>query len=264
FFTAELSERSQRRFTLEKNLRHALSSHQFCLHYQPKVDLRTGKITGAEALLRWNCPDAGQIAPNVFIPIAEETGMIVAIGQWVIEQACKQVAHWREKLAPGLTIAVNLSPRQFQDDDLVATVTDILQRTGLPATALELEITESLLMGDTDKLMPVFDALTALGLRFSIDDFGTGYSSLSYLQRFPISNLKIDRSFIDGIPENRDSVALTETIIAMARALDMTVTAEGVERESQRDFLIRAKCDEMQGFFFSKPVSAQVFEKMLG
>lgn len=263
YFTAELNERTQRRFVLEKNLRHALALHQFSLHYQPKVDLWTGKITGAEALLRWNSPESGSVPPNVFIPIAEETGLIVPIGKWVLEEACRQVAQWRQTLAPDLTIAVNLSPRQFQDENLFDVVADILHRTGLPAAALDLEITESLLMGDTDKLMPVFDSLTALGLRFSIDDFGTGYSSLSYLQRFPISNLKIDRSFINGVPENKDSVALTQAIIAMARALDMTVTAEGVERECQQDFLKLAKCHEMQGFFFSKPIPAQEFAQLL-
>jgi diguanylate cyclase (GGDEF)-like protein/PAS domain S-box-containing protein len=263
FYTQELNARTQRRYHLEKNLRHALSSEQFILHYQAKLDLQSGRIVGAEALLRWNHPELGLISPVDFIPVAEETGLIVLIGRWVLEQACRQAAAWRRQFNPGLRIAVNLSPRQFQDEQLVDVIKDLLQETRLPAPALELEITESLLIGDTDKLKPMFDALTDLGVVFSLDDFGTGYSSLSYLQRFPISNLKIDRSFINGIPENRDSVALTQTIIAMANALTMTVTAEGVEEERQMHFLQEAGCREMQGNYFSKPITAEDFARLL-
>lgn len=263
FFSEELNRRGQRRYFIEKYLRHALARNEFEIHYQPKVELKTGNIVGAEALLRWRNPDAGWVLPTEFIPIAEETGLIVPIGQWVLEEACRQAVKWRTELTPGLRIAVNLSPRQFQDEKLVVAVTDILHRTAMPAHALELEITEGLLMGDTDKLMLVFDALTDLGVRFSVDDFGTGYSSLSYLQRFPVGNLKIDQSFISGIPGNRDSVALTLAIIAMARALHMSVTAEGVEQQSQVEFLKHAGCHEMQGFYFSKPVSAAEFEALL-
>ena len=262
FFTSQLNARAQRRYLLEKNMRRALTHHEFQLHYQPKVDLNTGIIVGAEALLRWNNPDAGLVPPGDFIPIAEETGLIVQIGQWALEQACRQAAEWRKQMAPDLRIGVNLSARQFQDEHLQEIVTDILHRTALPGHALELEITESLLMGASEKLMPVFDALTGLGVSFSVDDFGTGYSSLSYLQRFPIDNLKVDRSFINGIPDNRDSVALTQAIIAMAQALDMRVTAEGVEQERQMEFLKRAGCQEMQGFYFSRPVPAEEFEKL--
>ena len=263
FFTAELSARNQRRYLIEKNLRRAVVRDEFLLHYQPKVDLQSGRIVGAEALIRWNDPHAGLVVPDAFIPIAEETGLIIPIGKWVLEQACRQMAAWRAQWMPQLQLAVNLSARQFQDENLVAIVAETLSRTGLPAAALVLEITESLLMGDTAKLMPVFDALTGMGVRFSIDDFGTGYSSLSYLQRFPISNLKIDRSFISGIPGNRDSVALTQAIIAMARTLEMSVTAEGVEQPSQMEFLKQAGCDEMQGFYFSRPVAADRFALLL-
>lgn len=263
FFTKELNARAQRRYFIEKNIRRALAQHEFQLHYQAKVELKTGRIVGAEALLRWNNPDAGLVPSGDFIPIAEETGLIVPIGQWALEQACRQAVKWRSSLMPGLRMAVNLSPRQFQDENLVAAITDVLRRTAMPAHALELELTESLLMGDTDRLMPVFDALTELGVRFALDDFGTGYSSLSYLQRFPIGNLKIDRSFINGIPQNRDSVALTQAIIAMAQALQMSVTAEGVEEERQVNFLKQAGCHEMQGFYFSEPVSAEIFEMLL-
>ncbi len=242
FFTQELNTRSQRRYHLEKNLRHALSSEQFVLHYQAKIDLQSGRIVGAEALLRWQHPENGLISPVDFIPVAEETGLIVPIGRWVLEQACRQTAAWRARLAPDLRMAVNLSPRQFQDEGLVESVRLALERNSLPARTLEFEITESLLIGESEKLLPMFDALTGLGVLFSLDDFGTGYSSLSYLQRFPISNLKIDRSFINGIPANRDSVALTQTIIAMANALSLSVTAEGVEEERQMRFLQEAGC----------------------
>lgn len=263
FYTQELNARSQRRYHLEKNLRHALVSEQFVVFYQPKTDLKSGRIVGAEALLRWRHPENGLVSPVDFIPVAEETGLIVPIGRWVLEQACRQAAEWRKCFAPDLRIAVNLSPRQFQDDGLVEAVRHILQQSGLPSHALELEITESLLIGDSDKLMPLFDALTGLGLVFSMDDFGTGYSSLSYLQRFPIANLKIDRSFIKGIPANHDSVALTQTIIAMANALALTVTAEGVEDEQQMRFLQEAGCHEMQGNYFSEPIAAEEFEFLL-
>jgi EAL domain-containing protein (putative c-di-GMP-specific phosphodiesterase class I) len=203
------------------------------------------------------------VPPAEFIPIAEETGLIIPIGSWVLEQACKQTAAWRERLAPEMHIAVNLSARQFQDERLVADVTDVLARSGLAPNALDLEITESLLMGDSERLMPIFDTLTGMGVRFSIDDFGTGYSSLSYLQRFPISNLKVDRSFIRGLPDCHDAVALAQAIIAMARALGMRVVAEGVETVEQMNFLEDAGCHELQGFYFSKPVPADEFERLL-
>ncbi|HEY8099934.1 MAG TPA: EAL domain-containing protein [Burkholderiaceae bacterium] len=259
FYTSELNERTQQRYHLEKNLRYALDRNELRLHYQPKLDLQTGRVVGAEVLVRWDNPDSGMMLPTEFIPVAEETGLIIPIGRWVLEQACQQTAEWRKHAMPDLSIAVNLSPRQFQDGRLVSVVAEILQRTGLPAHVLEFEITESLLMSDTEKLMPTFDALINLGVTFSLDDFGTGYSSLSYLQRFPIANIKIDRSFIKGIPANRDSVALTQTIIAMARSLNMYVTAEGVEEKAQMAFLKEAGCNEIQGDYFSKPLSANDF-----
>ena len=262
FFTASLNERIERRYLLEQHLRHALERAEFTLHYQPRIALDTGRIVGAEALLRWHADSIGSVAPVDFIPIAEETGLIVPIGQWVLEQACRQAVLWRASLHPHLRMAVNLSPRQFQDRDLFETIRSTLQRTGLPAEALELEITESLLMVDSEKLLPIFNSLTALGVRFSLDDFGTGYSSLSYLQRFPLTTLKIDRSFISGIPANRDSVALTLAIIAMARSLQMNVTAEGVEEASQMEFLKLAGCEEMQGYYFSRPVAPAQFEQL--
>jgi EAL domain-containing protein (putative c-di-GMP-specific phosphodiesterase class I) len=264
FYTPELNARTQQRYHLENNLRYALDRNELRLHYQPKLDLQTGRVVGAEVLIRWDNPDIGMKLPNEFIPIAEETGLIIPIGRWVLEQACMQTAEWRARAIPDMSIAVNLSPRQFQDGRLVSVVAEILQRTGLPADALEFEITESLLMSDTEKLMPTFNALLDLGVTFSLDDFGTGYSSLSYLQRFPISNIKIDRSFIKGIPANRDSVALTQTIIAMARSLNMYVTAEGVEEREQVAFLREAGCNEIQGDYFSKPLAASEFEMRFG
>ena len=263
FFTSRLNARTQRRYQLEQSLRRALVNNELYLHYQPKIDARSGRIVGAETLLRWENLQSGLVTPAEFIPLAEETGLIVPIGAWVLEQACRQAVTWRNGPAPGLCLAVNLSPRQFHDADLLAVVTGALQRSGLPAHALELEITEGLLMEDSDRLMPMFDALTGIGVKFSIDDFGTGYSALSYLQRFPISNLKIDRSFISRIPEHADSVVLTQAIIAMGLALGMSVTAEGVETIGQMDFLKRAGCHEMQGFFFSKPVGPEAFERLL-
>ncbi|MEC5216867.1 diguanylate cyclase (GGDEF)-like protein/PAS domain S-box-containing protein [Actimicrobium sp. GrIS 1.19] len=262
YFTSALNIRTQRRYHLEKNLRHALVREEFSLVYQPKVELASGRIVGAEALLRWNSPEDGLIGPTEFIPIAEETGLIVPIGQWVLEQACLQAVIWRRSLHPNLRMAVNLSPRQFQDRQLVEAVRETLRRTGLPAEALELEITESLLLGDSEALTAIFSALTGMGVRFSLDDFGTGYASLSYLQRFPLSTLKIDRSFIRGIPHDRDSVALTLAIIAMAKSLEMDVTAEGVENQSQMAFLKHANCEEMQGYYFSRPVPAAEFEQI--
>ena len=239
FFTATLNQRIEHRYLLEKHLRHGLEHKQFSLYYQPRIDLQSGRIVGAEALLRWDVEGVGPvgpIGPADFIPIAEETGLIVPIGQWVLEQACQQAVLWRAALFPDFLMAVNLSPRQFQDRHLPDMIRETLIQTGLPASALELEITESLLMIESENLLPIFSSLTALGVRFSLDDFGTGYSALSYLQRFPLSTLKIDLSFISGTPHNRDSVALTLAIIAMARALQLRVTAEGVEQRSQMDF----------------------------
>jgi diguanylate cyclase (GGDEF)-like protein/PAS domain S-box-containing protein len=260
FFTPQLHDKMHRRYYLEHNLRRAMGNNELFIHYQPKVDAINGRIVGAEALLRWESAQIGDVTPTEFIPLAEETGLIVAIGAWTLEQACKQAVLWRKSINADFCMAVNLSPRQFLDDGVVAMVKRALTASGLPASGLELEITEGLLMGDNEKLMPVFDALTGIGVKFSIDDFGTGYSSLAYLQRFPIQHLKIDRSFISRIPESRDSIVLTQAIIAMSRALGMKVTAEGVEDSHQMEFLKQAGCNEMQGFFFGRPVAIDTFE----
>lgn len=241
-FTAQLSQRAQRRFQLEQHLRRAPSAQ--------------------ELSLRWHSAELGEVSPAEFIPVAEDAGLISAIGEWVLEQACRQAAHWRKTCAPDFFIAVNLSPRQF-GDGLVPTLSRCLAESGLPACALEMEITEGLLMRDTAAVMPVLDALTALGVRISIDDFGTGYSSLSYLQRFPIDNLKVDRSFVSGIPRHRDSVVISRAVVAMAASLDMTVTAEGVETLEQAEFLQAAGCDKLQGFLFGAPMTAAAYEERL-
>ncbi len=263
FFTTELNVRAQHRYALEKNLRRALTDQEFLVYYQPKVCLKTSRILGAEALIRWQMPDVGLIPPNDFIPIAEELGLILPIGRWVLEQSCLQAKKWREQLAPDLVISVNISPKQFQDPDLFQFIQQVLSDSNLPGQALQLEITEGLLMGEAELLLPVFTALKKLGVSISLDDFGTGFSSLSYLQRFPIDNLKIDRSFIRNIPEKQDSVVLTRAIIAMANALGMSVTAEGVEKAEQMIFLTESGCQEMQGFYFSKPLPARDFENLL-
>lgn len=263
FFTTELNVRAQHRYALETNLRRALTEQEFLVYYQPKICLQTSRIVGAEALVRWQMPGMGLIPPTEFIPISEEIGLILPLGRWVLEQVCKQTSAWRAELAPDIVVSVNISPKQFQDPSLSKFIEQTLQETKLPPSALQLEITEGLLMGELDLLLPVFEAIKNLGVSISLDDFGTGFSSLSYLQRFPIDNLKIDRSFIHKIPANQDSVVLTHAIIAMAKALGMSVTAEGVENAEQMLFLTDSGCQEMQGFYFSQPLPVEQFEKLL-
>ena len=263
FFTDELNIRAQHRYTLEKNLRRALIDQEFQVYFQPKVSLASSRIVGAEALIRWKTPDVGLILPNEFIPISEEIGLILPIGKWVLEESCRYAKKWRDQYMADFVISVNISPKQFQDPRLSEFIQHALRDSGLPAHALQLEITEGLLMGDLEQLLPVFKAIKQLGISISLDDFGTGFSSLSYLQRFPIDNLKIDRSFIHNIPHSQDSVVLTRAIIAMANALAMSVTAEGVENIEQMNFLADSGCQEIQGYFFSKPLAPADFEKKL-
>jgi diguanylate cyclase (GGDEF)-like protein len=263
FFTHELTLRAQHRYTLEKNLRTALQNEEFALYFQAKVCLQTQRIVGAETLIRWIMPDLAIIPPNEFIPFAEEIGLIVPIGHWVLKQACIHAQYWRSHFSPNFVISVNISPKQFQDPNLPLHIKNILEETGLPAHALQLEITEGLLMNDAEHLLASFAFIKQLGVHISLDDFGTGFSSLSYLQRFPIDNLKIDRSFIANIPEHQDSVVLTRAIIAMASALGMNVTAEGVENLEQMLFLQDAGCHKMQGFYFSQPISRDQFQSLL-
>ncbi len=262
FFTTELRHRLQRRFLVEQMLRRALASGELSLVYQPIVDGETGRPIGAEALLRWESGELGPVYPAEFIPVAEDTGMIIAIGHWVLEHACRQAAQWRRLLAPDFVMAVNLSPRQFTEG-LVEQVERCLVQTGLDPAGLELEITEGLLMNDSQTVMPMLNAINALGVRISVDDFGTGYSSLSYLKRFPLHHLKVDRSFVMGLPDNRDSAAITQAVVAMAHSLGMRVTAEGVETPEQSSFLKSLGCERQQGYLFGRPVSASAYAAML-
>jgi diguanylate cyclase (GGDEF)-like protein len=262
FFTAELNQHLQRRFTIEQSLRRALAANELSLVYQPIVDSQSGRTIGAEALLRWYNSELGNVSPGEFIPVAEDAGLIVEIGDWVLEHACEQVAQWRRTLAPHLIVAVNLSPRQF-NDGLLDRIERCLAQSGLEPAALELEITERLLMSDSDTVLPILSALNAMGVRVSVDDFGTGYSSLSYLKRFPLHNLKIDRSFVAGLPDHRDSVAITQAVVAMAHSLGMNVTAEGVETAEQAAFLRAIDCDKQQGYLYSRPVGASAYARTL-
>ncbi|MBV6748883.1 EAL domain-containing protein [Pseudomonas chlororaphis] len=263
FYSEKLNAESLERLTLELGLRHALERHEFRLHYQAKRDIRSGQITGMEALLRWEHPDLGLIAPMQFIPVAEETGLIVPIGKWVLRTACLQNIAWQQQGLPHLGIAVNLTARQFVDDNLLSDLATILTETGMEAGLLELEIAESLLMQDVKRALQVLNGLKKLKIRIAIDDFGIGYSSLSALKQFPLDSIKIDRSFIRDVTSVAEDKALTEAIIAMGRTLSLTVVAQGVETREQADFLRDNACDEFQGFYFNKPMPADQFGVLL-
>jgi diguanylate cyclase (GGDEF)-like protein len=247
---------------LDHAMRQALVSGRFRLHYQPQVDVASGRIVGAEALLRWRDPELGDIPPGRFIPVAEDSGFIVALGDWVLSQAVRQAALWHSR-GLRVPIAVNVSALQFQQPQFVDRVASVLAVAGVPASLLELELTESILVQDADEALHRLHALARLGVRMSIDDFGTGYSSLSYLKRFPIDKLKIDRSFVSGLPSDDSDVGIVCAVLQMARALGMKVIAEGVETESQRAFLQVAGCGEYQGFLFAPALDALSFEHRL-
>lgn len=263
FYSAELNTHSIERLAFESSLRRALEARQFQVHYQPKVDCHTSQMTGVEALLRWKHPDLGTVSPAKFIPVAEENGLIVPIGRWVLLTACQQHVAWEGLGYPPLRMSVNLSARQFYDDDLLADVRSILAQTGMQASFLELEITESLLMRDINKASKVMVEFKKLGIRLSLDDFGTGYSSLSNLKRFPIDTIKVDRSFVRELPAKEEDRAITDAIIAMGKSLKMTIVAEGVETQGQIEFLRSHDCDEFQGFYFSKAVPAAAITDLL-
>jgi diguanylate cyclase (GGDEF)-like protein/PAS domain S-box-containing protein len=249
------------RMRLERSLHHALQRNELVVHYQPMVEIATGRVVGAEALLRWQHPQHGMMQPDEFIPVAEETQLIVPLGAWVLRTACTQMKAWHDAGHAWLRVAVNLSPRQFQDRDLVSTVEKILADTGFPAPYLDLEITESTAMQNAELTLSILRRLKEMGIRISIDDFGTGYSSLSYLKRFPIDTVKIDQDFVRDL--TRDDAAIISAVISMARALNLRVIAEGVETEEQLAFLRRENCAEMQGFLYSQPLDAASFEKAL-
>jgi EAL domain-containing protein (putative c-di-GMP-specific phosphodiesterase class I) len=259
----EMKAPSAERLGLEASLRHALERDELVVHYQPKRDLRTGLVTGVEALLRWEHPDFGFLLPNHFISLAEQTGLIIPIGTWVLKTACRQNMEWlRQGLAP-MSIAVNLSPRQFTHVGLLASIDQVLAETGMAPALLQLEITEGVVMQDVEQAIDVLEALKSRGVHLAIADFGTGYSSMSFIKRFPVDTLKIDRSFVRDLSQNSGDKAIADAIIGLGKALGVTVIAEGVETIEQELFLREHACDQMQGFLFSKAVPAEDIARLL-
>jgi len=262
FYSAEMNRRASEHFRIETELRHALTHGELLLHYQPKVSLRSGRIAGAEALIRWKHPLHGLVPPGHFIPVAEETRLILELGEWVLEEACRQIRAWNDA---GLTmppVAVNLSVRQV-DAQLPQRMEALLQRHGIRAAQLKLEITESVVMRGAEQVLPILNALVAMGLSIALDDFGTGYSSLSYLKRFPITTLKIDRAFVVGVPQEANDCAIAQAIVTMGQQLRQEIVAEGVETREQMRFLRQLGCDQLQGYLFSPPLEAQAYERMV-
>ncbi len=263
FYTPELNEAISARLELENSLRHALERQEFRVYYQPRIDIATGRILGAEALIRWDCPGKGIVSPDSFIAIAEETGLITPIGEWILREACRQNAAWQRDGLPPMTVSVNLSPIQFRHSGLVESVAAALQDAALDPAYLELELTESFVMHDAERINDAMHSLKALGVDISVDDFGTGYSSLSYLKRFPVDRLKVDKSFVRDIDTDPDDAAIVRAIITLGHALGLKVVAEGVETAAHLDYLRTHGCDEVQGYYFSKPLPADALEALL-
>ena len=261
-WNSAISQRANHRFELEADLRQAVSGRQLAVAYQPIIDMTNGRVIGMEALARWNHPRRGWVSPTEFIPVAEDTGLILAIGAWVMEQACQQVRQWHAQFGP-LFLAVNVSARQFRDPELVRKVSEICTRTHFPFDLMHLEITESTLVKDAEAAATIMRDLVGLGFRLSLDDFGTGYSSLSYLKRFPVHKLKIDQSFVKDLPRNADDGAIVKAIVTLGRALDIKVLAEGIETDSQQTVLSALGCDQGQGYFYSQPLWARDFESFV-
>ena len=262
-YTSDLNASRGQRLSLESELHTAIERDELVLHYQPKVNLRTGRIDGAEALVRWQHPTLGLLGPDEFVPLAEETGLIGPLGEWVLEQACAQSQAWRDAGFPPVRVAVNLSARQFQLAKMEDVVASVLRRTGLDPSRLELELTETLAFQDPAAITATLEDLRTMGVHSSIDDFGTGYSGLSYLDRFPVTSLKIDKSFVSRIGPDRPDSPIVLAVIALAKGLNMEVVAEGVETEQQLEFLREHGVDQMQGFLFSQAVPAEQFESLL-
>ena len=262
FYSPEINLRAREQWQLEGELRQALCGSELCLHYQPKVSLRSGRIVGAEALIRWQHPEHGMIPPGKFIPLAEETGLILELGSWVVEEACRQLRAWLDAGMERIPIALNLSARQF-DPQLPQRLQAVIERHGVPCELLKLEITESLLVRGQEKVIPIMNELVALGFNLALDDFGTGYSSLAYLKKFPITTLKIDRTFVIGVPEDENDCAIAQAIVTMGKQLRQEIVAEGVETLAQMNFLRTLGCDQLQGYLFSQPVAAADFEQMV-
>jgi diguanylate cyclase (GGDEF)-like protein/PAS domain S-box-containing protein len=263
FYSKDIQVQTTERLSIETNLRLALEHNEFSLHYQAKVDFKTDMITGVEALLRWQNPILGSVTPMQFIPVAEETGLIVPIGNWVMKTACAQNVAWQQQGLPPVCIAVNLSFRQLTDENLIDDIKAALDESGMAPNLLELEITESMVMRNPANIIAVLAKIKSMGVRLAIDDFGTGYSSLAQIKHYPIDTLKVDRSFIRNIPKNSENKAITMAIIAMGKTLGLSIIAEGVETIEQMNFLKENSCDEMQGYFFSKPVAPEQFADLL-
>lgn len=263
YFAQDMNARAIQRQSIETGLRRALEQQQFVLHYQPKIDLRSGAIVGVEALIRWQHPEQGVLAPALFVPIAEDCGLIQPIGRWVLREACRQLRRWRQAGLPSIIIGVNASAPEFQSSHFLDNVSATLAETGLEPGCLELELTESVLMHDVAASASVLGGLAKLGVRLSVDDFGTGYSSLSYLRQFPIDTLKIDQSFVSRMSQHPDDATIVSAVISMGKSLNMRVIAEGVETAQQWALLRAAQCDEGQGYYFSRPLTAAAFVKLL-
>ncbi|MBS0329606.1 MAG: EAL domain-containing protein [Proteobacteria bacterium] len=263
FYTPELNQAISERLELENSLRHALEREEFRVYYQPRIDVASGRIIGAEALIRWDCPGKGIIPPDSFISIAEETGLIIPIGQWILEEACRQNSAWQRAGLPLINVSVNLSPIQFRHTGLVQAVASALVQAGLDPAFLELELTESFVMHDAKRINVAMKSLKTLGVDIAVDDFGTGYSSLSYLKRFPVDRLKVDKSFVRDIDSDPDDAAIVRAIITLGHALGLKVVAEGVETLAHLEFLRQHGCDELQGYYFSRPIPALEMEALL-
>jgi diguanylate cyclase (GGDEF)-like protein len=263
FFTKTVKAQPIERLMLETSLGQALDRNEFSLHYQPKLDLASEQITGVEALLRWTHPELGMLPPTQFLPLAEETGLIVPIGRWVLKQACAQNMAWQRQGLQPVSMAVNLSPRQFVDEGLLQDIDDALAGCGMSPTLLQIEVTESMVMQNLSRAGKILDAIHARGIRLAIDDFGTGSSSMSLMRQFPIDTIKIDRSLVRNLPEDGKDQAIAQAIISMGKALGMTIVAEGVETAGQRSFLRDQECDELQGFLFSKAVIPEQLADLL-
>jgi len=263
YFADEMNRNSKRKIQITGRLRNAIENDVLSLVYQPQIDLKTQKITGVEALLRWHDDELGNISPDEFIPISEGTGLIVDIGIWVLETACRQAKQWQDQGLPTINMAVNVSGRQLWYDGYAESVNEVLQKVGLDPTCLELELTETVIMKDPQIAMKTLSAIKSLGVKLALDDFGTGYSSLSYLKKLNVDKLKIDKSFMDNIPYDGDSVALVEATVLLAQSLSMAATEEGIETLGQLKFLEQYPCQSVQGFYFFRPLKPEVIESLL-
>ncbi|HYC02883.1 MAG TPA: EAL domain-containing protein [Azospirillaceae bacterium] len=258
-----MNEEVQKRREISTGLWRALEQRHFELHFQPQIDLSSGRPCGCEALIRWNDPGRGMISPGDFIPLAEQSDIIIPIGEWVIREACARAREWQARGLPPVTVAVNLSARQFQQPDLVGMVERIVADSGIEPRWLELEVTESAAMKDAEAAADTLSRLHDLGVGLAIDDFGTGYSSLAYLRRFPAHKIKLDRAFLRGVPADPNNAAISTAVVQLCHSLNKKVVAEGVEKPEQLEFLRRLRCDEVQGFYFSKPLPAAAFVEWL-